>query len=109
MVYKSKMNWAIGILLSIVTMESVAQDTIRIENFENYEAGAALSAQASAEWFTWNNGPATSEDPMVSDIIASSGNQSLMISGTNDVVFDLDKKTFGRYEISFNCTTIGWK
>jgi len=89
------------LLFSFLPLASFAQGTITNENFETYTAGARLCTQAPAYWYTWNNGPGTAEDPFVTDSHAFGGNNSLLVSGSNDVLLSLNGKTSGRYEISF--------
>jgi hypothetical protein len=102
MVLHRKIQSAIYLLLSMLPLASSAQDTVSIETFESYTAGAGLCTQAPAYWYTWNNGPGTAEDPEVSDSIVFEGNNSLMIKGTNNILLDLNGKTTGRYELSFH-------
>jgi len=93
-------SW-ICFLISFIPLAVLAQSTITSENFESYAAGTRLCTQAPAYWFTWNNGPGTAEDPEVTDSLAFQGNKSLLISGINDVLLDLNGKTSGRYEVAF--------
>lgn len=101
MVLRKRYQRALLLLFSIFPFAVFAQGTITIETFETYTAGARLCTQAPAYWFTWNNGPGTAEDPFVTDSLAFGGNNSLLVSGANDVLLNLNEKTSGRYEISF--------
>lgn len=101
MIFQRNKNWVFGLLLSLLTLASIAQDTLQFESFENYTAGARLCAQAPANWLTWNYGSGTYEDPIVTQEHASLGNNALEITSVNDVLFDLGSKTAGRYEVSF--------
>ncbi|HEY9113856.1 MAG TPA: Omp28-related outer membrane protein [Bacteroidales bacterium] len=101
MIFQRNKNWVLALLMAFWALASAAQDTLQSENFENYEAGARLCAQAPANWFTWNNGPGTYEDPFVSNANAYEGNNSLEITSVNDVLLSLGSKTAGRYEVSF--------
>ena len=94
-------HWASFVLLSLIPYASMAQGTITIENFETYTAGAGLCTQAPVYWFTWNNRAGTAEDPVVTDSLAFEGNNSMLVTGTNDVLLNLNGKTSGRYEVSF--------
>jgi hypothetical protein len=96
--YKYGLVWFILMISCLVSQE---QEIIRSENFETYTAGARLCTVAPAYWFTWNNGPGTSEDPIVADTLAFQGSKSLEVTGANDVLLDLNGKTTGRYEVSF--------
>ena len=101
MVLLKTTRWAAILLLSFFSLAISAQGIITVENFETYTAGARLCSQAPAYWFTWNNGPGTAEDPIVTDSLAYEGTRSLKVTGTNDVLLDLAGKTTGRFEVSF--------
>ena len=89
------------LLFSLLPFTTFAQGLITNENFETYTAGARLCTQAPDSWFTWNNGAGTAEDPFVTDSLAFESNNSLFVSGSNNVVLDLKGKTSGHYEVSF--------
>ncbi len=76
------------------------------ENYEDYNANDYLAVQAQAMgrdyWTTWSNSPGSSEDPTVSDDVALSGSNSMLIDGSNDGVLLLGDKTAGAYSIELN-------
>ena len=75
---------------------------IYFDNFESYSPNQ-LDCQSSNNWVTWNNVPCDgAEDPIVIDWESYSGNQSLLIQESNDIVFNFDEDfTSGTYKISF--------
>jgi len=76
------------------------------ETFEDYNANDYLVVQANSMgrdyWTTWSGSPGSAEDPMVSDDVAFTGSNSLVIEGTNDAVLLFDNYTEGKYAVSFN-------
>jgi len=70
------------------------------DDFESYTPGAHMSQSDSINWTTWDNLPGSAEDGYISNVQASSGTNSLMISKDNDQVWLLGDSTSGKYEIS---------
>lgn len=65
------------------------------DNFDSYIAGQNLVTQNPADWDTWSGGAGTTEDVAVSDVDASSGNNSLYFSSTGggptDIILRFDQ------------------
>ncbi|MEA2041436.1 MAG: T9SS type A sorting domain-containing protein [Bacteroidota bacterium] len=72
------------------------------EDFEAYTVGNGIAEDAGAPWTTWSNAPGTSEDPVISDVMANSGTQSVYVASGNDGVLELGDQTVGRYRIDFD-------
>jgi hypothetical protein len=70
------------------------------DGFESYTAGTQLVVQNPIDWTTWSGGAGTAEDPFISDAFAYNGNNSVNITGTNDVVYPIGNYTSGKYKIS---------
>ncbi|MBN1339383.1 MAG: VCBS repeat-containing protein [Bacteroidales bacterium] len=73
-----------------------------LDDFESYSTGDFIAVQNPAWWTTWSNQPGGGEDAPVTDALANSGSQSIVIEGTTDVVLKFGNKTAGRYQFSFN-------
>ncbi len=71
------------------------------DNFDTYTAGLQLALQNSTDWTTWSNTPGSTEDPVVSNTLAYTGLNSVMITGVNDCVHPFPNYTTGSYKISF--------
>jgi protocatechuate 3,4-dioxygenase beta subunit/thiol-disulfide isomerase/thioredoxin len=71
------------------------------DNFESYNAGEQLACQNPDDWTTWSNDPCSAEDPYIKTDQAYSGNNSVEITGTNDLVKVIENYTSGYYSISF--------
>jgi hypothetical protein len=69
-------------------------------NFDEYAANDYL-AVVDENWTTWSEDPGSAEDPIISDALALTDPNSVMVSGTNDAVFPCGDKTSGSYAISF--------
>ncbi len=65
-----------------------------------YEVGTGVADQ-SDDWETWSGGSGGSEDAIVSDDYAHMGTQSMLVTGSNDMVYDLGGETSGVYDINF--------
>ncbi|MBN3034019.1 MAG: carboxypeptidase regulatory-like domain-containing protein [Bacteroidales bacterium] len=74
--------------------------TIYQDNFESYTVGGFLALQ-SPEWTTWSNQPGGAEDPVISDAQSHSATKSVLITGTNDAVYEIPDYTSGHYHMSF--------
>lgn len=72
------------------------------DDFESYTLGL-ISAQA-AHWIPWGGINGATDDGVVSDAMALSGSQSLLISEANgdDMLLLLGDKTFGTYELTWD-------
>ena len=88
--------------LLCVTMTIQAQMVIYTDNFDGYTAGQQLCSQNNAQWTTWSNTPGSAEDAYISTEQASSGANSLKISGTNDIIYRFSNQTSGVFDIDFN-------
>lgn len=69
-------------------------------NFDSYTVGAFV-AQSDSNFTTWSGAPGSSEDAVFSNIQASSGSNSIMVSKDNDLVLLLGNKTAGKFELSY--------
>ena len=90
------------LLLLLGFNSSEAQQLFINEHFEEYQPGDRICMVSPQHWFTWNNGAGTAEDPKVSNTMAFEGNNSLFITGSNNVLIDFGDKTTGRFETSFS-------
>ena len=77
-----------------------------VEGFEAYNANDQLVAQAVGMgidyWDTWSSSPGSGEDPYVTDEIALSGSNSVLIEDGNDCVLLFGNKTSGAYRVEFS-------
>ncbi len=93
---------AIAVLcLSAFSVKSFAQITLN-DNFDSYEVGNYIGVVSPDYWTTWSNAPGTSEDLVITDAQAASGDHSLLVSAGVDGVLSLGDQTNGRYEVSFD-------
>lgn len=65
-----------------------------------YTVGEGVADQ-SDDWTTWSGGSGGAEDAVVSDDYAHNGDQSMLVTGTNDMVYELGGQTSGVYDINF--------
>ncbi|WP_462281889.1 T9SS type A sorting domain-containing protein, partial [Salinivirga cyanobacteriivorans] len=72
-----------------------------MDDFEAYAEGDYV-AQNSIAWTTWSEAPGTAEDAVISTVHASSGVNSMLISGTNDMVLPLGDSVAGKYHLGFD-------
>lgn len=78
-----------------------------VEDFESYNADEKLVEQALAQgldyWTCWSgdSGAGGDEDPTVSTEQVFTGDNSVMIDGTNDFVMLFGDKTAGKYAVDF--------
>lgn len=79
-----------------------AQTVVYSDNFDSYTAGQQLCSQNNTDWTTWSNAPGTAEDAYISTEQANSGNNSLKITGTNDIIYRFSNQTSGVFDIEFN-------
>ena len=78
-----------------------AQTVIYSDNFDSYTAGQKLCSQNNTNWTTWSNTPGSAEDAVVSSEQASSGSNSLKVSGDNDIIYRFSNQTSGVFDIEF--------
>lgn len=71
------------------------------DDFESYTAGAFVAQTIPDFWTTWSNTPGTAEDAVITNEQSASPSQSILVSGTNDMVLKLGNKTSGLYNVSF--------
>jgi hypothetical protein len=71
------------------------------DNFDTYVPGVQLAQQSPANWTTWSAAPGSAEDPVVSNALAYSAPNSVLITGDNDCVHTFPNYTSGSYKISF--------
>ena len=79
-----------------------AQTVVYSDNFDSYTAGQQLCSQNNTNWTTWSNTPGSAEDAYISTEQANSGNNSLKITGTNDIIYRFSNQTSGVFDIDFN-------
>ncbi len=92
------------VLLSLIYFTTTyAQTVIFEDDFESYTAGDRVAQASAMGWDTWSGTVGGAEDGLVSTGQASSGVNSMFISGTNDVLLRLDDQpmTAGRYKVQF--------
>lgn len=63
-----------------------AQQTIFEDDFESYSPNDKVAQAASGFWDTWSGATGGAEDGTVSTDYAASGDHSMRINGTNDIV-----------------------
>ena len=78
-----------------------AQTIVFSDNFDSYTAGQKLCSQNNTDWTTWSNSPGSTEDATISTEQASSGNNSLKITGSNDIIYRFSNQTSGVFDIEF--------
>ena len=76
---------------------------IKSEDFESFSDGDYVNeADISGHWDTWSGSSADASDARIIDTsIARSGSKVMYIDEGNDMVFDFEDKTTGRFEVSF--------
>lgn len=79
-----------------------AQTVVYSDNFDSYTAGQALCSQNNTNWTTWSNAPGTSEDALISTEQASSGANSLKVTGANDIIYRFSNQTTGVFDVDFD-------
>jgi len=91
-----------GVFIALIfSVMAFGQAIIFQDDFEAYTAGTQLVIQNSADWATWSGGSGTGEDPFVSDVVAFSGSNSVIIESANDLVHPIANFTTGIYKVSF--------
>ncbi len=96
-----KKNLLLIFAAMFLAFASSAQVVIYEDNFDSYTNGGYLCEQ-SDNWTTWSNNPGSAEDAVISNEEANSAPQSVLVSGTNDLVLPMGNKTSGQYELNFN-------
>jgi hypothetical protein len=71
------------------------------DDFENYTAGQQLACQNPDDWTTWENLPCSNQDPYITQEISYSGQNSIIIQDSNNLVKPTGNITEGRFRISF--------
>ena len=92
----------VGLLISSLGM---SQTTLIDEDFESFTVGDYVAEQdVSGFWTTWSGGTGGAEDAVISDDqnLTGGGANSMLVSGTNDMVLLLGNKTTGEYTVSIN-------
>lgn len=79
-----------------------AQTVVFSDNFDSYTAGQQLCSQNNTDWTTWSNAPGTAEDAVISTEQASSGSNSLKVTGTNDIIYRFSNQTTGVFDVDFD-------
>ena len=89
----------------LISSFGFSQTTLIEEDFEGFTVGDYVAQEdPSGFWTTWSNDPGSSEDAVISDDqnLTSGGDNSMLVSGTNDMVLLLGNKTTGEYTLSIN-------
>jgi hypothetical protein len=97
-------NFLLFILSVFMTVAITAQTTLISEDFESFTNGQKVAQNdASGFWTTWSNAPGGAEDAVISNVQnhTTSGANSMLVSGVNDMILLLGNKTSGVYEINF--------
>ena len=79
-----------------------AQNVVFSDNFDSYTAGQKLCSQNNTDWTTWSNSPGSAEDAVISTEQASSGSNSLKITGSNDIIYRFSNQTTGVFDVEFD-------
>lgn len=88
--------------LAVTCVMLQAQTVVYSDNFDSYTAGQQLCSQNNTNWTTWSNTPGSAEDAVISTEQASSGSNSLKVTGTNDIIYRFSNQTSGVFDIEFN-------
>ncbi|MCB0805877.1 MAG: hypothetical protein KDC05_08770, partial [Bacteroidales bacterium] len=83
------------------SFSAVISQIIYEDDFESYSVGDYIAVENPDWWDTWSGAPGGTEDAIVSDEQASSGNQSIKVDGVTDAILKMGNKTVGKYELSF--------
>jgi len=72
------------------------------DDFENYSVGQQVACQNPDDWTTWTLEPCTANDPYISNEMAYSGDQSVIIQYDADLLYLTDELLEeGKYSINF--------
>lgn len=90
------------IAISIIAMNSFAQDPYFSENFESYTSGSYIATESATWWQAWDNSVMGGE---ISNAVAHNSNNSMKVyingSRETDVILNLNDITTGRYRVEF--------
>lgn len=76
-------------------------DYIYTTDFEDLVVGDYLAETGDPDyWTTWSDAPGSSEDALITDAQSNSPTKSVIINGTNDMVFKMGDKTSGKYQFN---------
>ena len=76
-------------------------DYIYETDFENLVVGEYLAETGDPDfWTTWSNAPGGTEDALITDAQSNSPTKSVIVNGTNDMVFKMGDKTSGKYQFN---------
>jgi hypothetical protein len=78
-----------------------AQVDLYTNDFEAYTVGGKIAQQAGAPWTTWSLAPGGSEDAVISSTQAHSGTKSFYVVNSNDLVYQFNGRTSGRYMVEW--------
>ena len=85
----------------VLTFGETVDPPLFSDDFDAYTAGEKLACQNPDAWTTWSNAPCGTEDPVISTEQAFSGNNSVKVNGTVDLVKTYPNFTEGLYNIHF--------
>ena len=85
----------------IFALTAFSQDPPYSDNFDAFVPGEYIAEQIPDWWTTWSNDPGSSEDAQFSDAVSHSGDNSVLVDGTTDLVWKLGDKTGGYYLVDF--------
>ncbi|MBZ0205915.1 MAG: T9SS type A sorting domain-containing protein [Flavobacteriales bacterium] len=94
-------------LLGTFTGLVSAQTVLVNEDFDSYAAGDLVAQTIGLPWSTWSVAPGGTEDTPISNEQASSGTQSMKVTGVaaggpTDLVLRLGNRSTGSYILSWN-------
>lgn len=100
--FRLLIKYFLSIVLSMcLYIKFIPAQEIYVDDFELYSAGSYLAFENPLWWRTWSNNPGGYEDATVTNQIALSGTQSVVIENLTDVVLKLGDKTYGHYKLDF--------
>ena len=101
-------NIFITLVILSFTFVAFSQTVLQSENFDSFAGGDSVALDdPTGKWTTLHNDPGSKEDAIIVDSFSTSGSNSLLITTTesytpNFPVYRLDKKTEGRFQLSFD-------
>jgi PKD repeat protein len=81
---------------------SAPQNYLFSDNFEDYLAGEFLAAQTGDEWNTWDGSTGGATDALVTSEYALSGENSVIVNGSSDIIHHFDDYSSGHYQVTAN-------
>jgi len=76
-------------------------DYIYETDFEDLVVGDYLAETGDPDfWTTWSDEPGGTEDALITDAQSNSPTKSVIVNGTNDMVFKMGDKTSGKYQFN---------